>query len=170
MKDLFPLQTHEGLQTIDSRLVAQSLGVDHSQWLRNLIMRHRQTIENQFGILFIENKKEKSTNGRPVKFALLTEDQAIFIATLSRNTDRVVQFKAKLVKSFAAARRQVSQRPMQEIEHLKYQVRNLQSEMELMRLKHKAAMSELKFTMLCETRYVATGNPFYRQLGAVMGN
>lgn len=40
--------------------------------------------------------------------AYLAEDQAIFIGTLSRNTDQVIRFKVKLVKSFSAARKALS--------------------------------------------------------------
>jgi phage regulator Rha-like protein len=39
--------------------------------------------------------------GNQKKNALLTKKQALFIATLSRNTEQVIAFKAKLVASFA---------------------------------------------------------------------
>jgi len=45
------------------------------------------------------------------KYTLLNEDQAIFLATLSRNTRQVVDFKLKLTKVFALARQQLQAAP-----------------------------------------------------------
>jgi len=49
--------------------------------------------------------KRRQGGGNPERFALLNEDQALFLLTLSRNTDRVVALKAQLVRAFRAARK-----------------------------------------------------------------
>ena len=42
--------------------------------------------------------------GGDARFALLNEDQAFFLLSLSRNTDRVVELKANLIMAFREAR------------------------------------------------------------------
>ena len=88
---------------IDSRLVAQSLGVEHESFIR--ILRTHQTKLEELGIFRFQIGKIGG-RGRPETFALLNEDQAIFAATLSRNTSQVVNFKLKLTKAFSVARKQ----------------------------------------------------------------
>lgn len=103
MNDLFPIQTEKGTAVLDSRIIARELGLNHEDWFRNIYHKYLQVLENEFGTSVLKTEETKS--GRKTKFAYLTEDQAIFLATLSRNTERVVHFKVKLVKSFQAARR-----------------------------------------------------------------
>jgi phage regulator Rha-like protein len=109
--ELFPIIEHEGVHVVDSRLIAEALGVNHSDWFRNIILKHQGKITANFGALRFENgalmnKRYRGSN--TVKFVLLTEDQSIFIATLSRNTEQVIAFKAKLVASFAVLRQDVA--------------------------------------------------------------
>lgn len=92
---------------IDSRLIAESLGIDHGNLMEG-IKKYQSTIESKFGqVPFETGKPQNNANGggRPTVYALLTEDQALFIGTLSRNTEKVVEFKARLVTSFQNARR-----------------------------------------------------------------
>ena len=86
---------------VDSRLLAQNMGKRH-QDLFELVKTHRASFE-QFGVLLFQTGKP--TNGRPEKFALLTEDQAYFLLTLTRNTARTVALKVKLVQAFSSARK-----------------------------------------------------------------
>lgn len=57
-------------------------------------------IQQAFGILRFEIGEIKG-RGQPPRFAYLTEDQATFVMTLSRNSPEVVQAKLELVKSFS---------------------------------------------------------------------
>lgn len=91
---------------IDSRLIAQSLGIDH-QNLMQTIEKYESRIKALGISLFQTDKLSNSgSGGRPAKFCLLNENQAIFIATLSRNTDQVVDFKLALTIAFSEARKE----------------------------------------------------------------
>lgn len=87
---------------IDSRVIAEALGIQHESLVAG-INRYRIDIEKSFGMLRFEIGA--SNSGQHIKYAVLTEDQAIYIGTLSRNSEKVVEFKARLVKSFSEARK-----------------------------------------------------------------
>ena len=96
------VQNQSGVLVVDSRLIAQDLGIEHRSLLQ-LIDDYQTQVEQAFGILRFENA-EIEGRGRPARFAFLTEDQATFVMTLSRNTDAVVKAKLSLVRSFSAAK------------------------------------------------------------------
>jgi phage regulator Rha-like protein len=74
---------------VDSRLIAERLGIEHRSFLQTLGDYETQ-IEQAFGILRFENA-EIDGRGRPGRYAFLSEDQATFVMTLSRNSPEVVQ-------------------------------------------------------------------------------
>ena len=82
---------------LDSRIIAEKLGVQHESVVA-LLNKHKAKFE-AFGIFRFEIG-EIVGRGQPQKFALLNEPQAHFLATLSRNTEKVVEFKAWLVREF----------------------------------------------------------------------
>lgn len=99
----------------DSRNIAEALGINHRSMIR-LIDKHQQAIEEVERIANPENQfhqvrfqitvgKRKQGGGNPERYALLTENQCYFLGTLSKNTARVVAFKARLVIAFAEARK-----------------------------------------------------------------
>lgn len=108
MSELVVIDHSDGVLVIDSRLIAQELGVNHSDWYQNVIIneRFRPYAEQAFGILRFENGEIKG-RGQPEKFVFFTEEQATFYMTLSRNTPEVVQLKLKLVKAFFDARQKL---------------------------------------------------------------
>lgn len=104
--DAFALTIVKAEPRIDSRLVALQLGNQHKAAMA-LIERYADKFK-AMGLLPF--KKEVITGkGQPEKFALLNEDQAFFLLALSRNNDRVVDLKVKLVKAFGEARRAAGQ-------------------------------------------------------------
>jgi len=108
MQDLFPVQQINEIHVVDSRMVADELGVDHSN-LVETIKAYQETIEKEFGLIIpFETEKLKGV-GRPKVFCYLTEDQALFVGSLSRNSENVVRFKVKLIKSFQAVRKAINQ-------------------------------------------------------------
>ncbi len=96
------VENHKDILVVDSRLVADDLGIEHESFMRT-IKKHQAKIEQRFGIIRFEIG-EINGRGQPQKFAWLTEDQAMFVMTLSRNSERVVECKANLVEAFSKAR------------------------------------------------------------------
>lgn len=96
-----------GVPVVDSRRVAKECRVQH-QNLRELIETHQTIIEEAFGPVRFETgmgeRLPQGGFGKAPRYALLTEDQATFLITLTRNTPQVVAFKVALVKAFAKAR------------------------------------------------------------------
>lgn len=86
---------------VDSRLLAQHLGIQHKNVLANL-RRHMEDF-HQLGILAF---KTPVINGRgqPEAFALLNEDQSCFLLSLFRYSKRVVDLKLQLVLVFRDVR------------------------------------------------------------------
>lgn len=99
----------EGVLVVDSRLIAEKLGIQHKSLLETLD-KHQTAIEQAFGVVTFETKKplEASKGGRPERIAYLSEDQATLLMTFSRNTAQVVECKAALVKAFSLAKTQLS--------------------------------------------------------------
>lgn len=98
---------------VDSRIIADSLDIQHKNLIET-IRKHQNKIESDFGRVTFETLPFETTGGvQNINIAYLTEDQTLFIATLSRNTNRVIEFKSALVKAFQLARKQAS--PLQEL-------------------------------------------------------
>jgi len=99
---------NDGELVVDSRLVAQELGIEHESFVRT-IGNYESLIEQEFGILRFEIGEIRG-RGQPEKYYLLTEDQATFLMTLSRNTPEVVRCKINLVKAFSKAKELLKRR------------------------------------------------------------
>lgn len=104
MKDTVILSHIGGEPRIDSRLLAVAMGRRH-QDLFELVKGHAAAFEELGVIRFQTGKPTGPSGGRPERFALLNEDQAYFLLTLTRNTTRTVALKVRLVKAFGEARR-----------------------------------------------------------------
>ncbi len=90
---------------VDSRLLARQLGVK-SRASFALIERYAATFKG-FGQLTFKKAvgERQQGGGNAERYAILNEDQAYFLLSLSRNNERVVALKAKLVKAFGDARK-----------------------------------------------------------------
>lgn len=97
--------------------VIQSCGelrADSRSFVAKMDIRHRQLMENirkyeaqflELGRLPFETETLQTAGGpQQTSYALLNEDQAYFLLTLSRNSDKVVAAKLALVKAFRQAR------------------------------------------------------------------
>lgn len=93
---------------VDSRLVARELGIGHRNFVET-IRTYENDIQQSFGILRFETSKLSGV-GRPESYYWLTEDQATFLMTLSRNTPEAVQCKLNLVKAFSHAKELLKRR------------------------------------------------------------
>jgi hypothetical protein len=95
----------DGSFVIDSRLIADYLEINHSDWMQNIIKKYQIQTEQSFGSLRFDNEVKKRDVGATVeKFVWLTEEQALFYITLSKNSPKVVECKANLVRAFIAYR------------------------------------------------------------------
>ncbi len=87
----------------DSRQIANYLGLQHESVFKT-IKAHQSEFEQLGKVGFQIGPSTGSTTGQQVRFALLNEDQAYFLLTMSRNTPRVVGLKLELVKAFRGIR------------------------------------------------------------------
>ena len=96
----------DGVLVVDSRLVAQELGIEHENFIET-VKKYQKQAEQAFGVLRFETGKPTggSLGGRPGKFVFLTEEHATFYMALSRNTPEVVQLKIRLIQAFSEAKR-----------------------------------------------------------------
>lgn len=94
----------------DSLIIAQGTGVTHRK-IKDAIRKHQSVIE-RFGKLSAPYQAE-STGGRPEEYYRLNEEQATFLITLLKNTERVIEFKANLVSGFYKMRRFILERQTQ---------------------------------------------------------
>jgi phage regulator Rha-like protein len=95
---------------IESKIVSAGLGISHRSLLQT-ISKHLESIESNFGAVAFQMREHKTSQGNKaqVRVAHLTEDQAYFIITLSRNSPKVKAFKAAMVKAFSLARKELDQ-------------------------------------------------------------
>lgn len=84
---------------VDSRFFSKGSDIDHRSTFR-LLTGYQNQLERlgrlRFKIADVRSKKTR----RQQKYALLNEDQAIFLLTLSRNTEKVVDLKLNLTVAF----------------------------------------------------------------------
>ncbi|MGZ8172617.1 Rha family transcriptional regulator [Methylobacter sp.] len=88
---------------VDSRVLAEHLGIQPKNALA-LIDANKPEFE-EFGQLAFETRViSKKGAGQATRYALLNEDQAYFLLTLTRNTKRTKRLKVELVKAFSRFR------------------------------------------------------------------
>lgn len=115
----------DGILVVDSRLVAERLGIEHRSFMRT-IDRYIDKIQ-ALGVLRFEIAKpaEGSAGGRPERYCLLSEPQSTFVMMLSRNTDMVVECKLNLTQAFERAKHLIRNvMPAQSEELCKLQLEN----------------------------------------------
>lgn len=91
----------KGEPRVDSRVLAAGLGNKHRNVVE-LVERYLAQFR-RLGIVPFQTEKFDG-RGRPERFALLNEDQAYFLLTLARNSEKVVELKVSLVAAFKEAR------------------------------------------------------------------
>jgi phage regulator Rha-like protein len=98
-----------GENRIDSRLVSKSLGIQHESLMKSIVQQQAK-LETLGAFRFqIGSKEDGNTGGKQPKYALLNENQAIFISMMSSNTEQVINFKYELTVAFSAARNALQQ-------------------------------------------------------------
>ncbi|NJL14238.1 MAG: Rha family transcriptional regulator [Microscillaceae bacterium] len=105
MEQLIKVEIKDGIQVVDSRIIAKGLNINHKS-LMETIREYQKDLED-LGILPFETAKLTQGRGRPETVTYLNELQCHFVVTLSRNTVEVVQFKKGLVLAFDAAKKEI---------------------------------------------------------------
>ena len=106
-----------------SLIIAERLDIQHKNILHNIdkFSKELQTINP---LAFETRKGEPLPQGgysKSTRYALLTEEQAAFVITLSRNTPKVVEFKLALTKAFFEAREALNKIKVEnKVEHQSY--------------------------------------------------
>jgi phage regulator Rha-like protein len=103
---------------VDSRVLAEGFDNRHKNVLA-LTRKYQPLIESRLGPIIKKTlvQRESAHNApnlslpvkrstKPQTIFLLTEEQALFLGALCRNSERVVSFKMTLITAFAQARRQ----------------------------------------------------------------
>lgn len=94
----------QGGPRVDSRVLAKQMGNQHKNTME-LIERYASEFLLFDHLPFqTEVGKRAQGGGKAERFALLNEDQAFFLLTLSRNTERVVELKSNLIVAFRETR------------------------------------------------------------------
>ncbi|WP_052672511.1 Rha family transcriptional regulator [Aliterella atlantica] len=124
----------DGLLLVDSRLVADELGIQHKNFLATIEKYNPLMASNPvMGAVAFETREFQTKQGNVSyeRWAWLTELQATFIMTLSRNTEQVVNCKLALAVAFEKAKqviKQVIPAQSQEIERLKLELQVAQAQ------------------------------------------
>lgn len=123
-----------GLIVVDSRLVAAELGIQHKNFLGTIEKYNPLMASNpDMGAVAFETREFQTKQGNVSveRWAWLTELQATFIMTLSRNTEQVVNCKLALAIAFDKAKRVIKEiipAQSQEIERLKLELQLAQAQ------------------------------------------
>ncbi|WP_009630477.1 Rha family transcriptional regulator [Synechocystis sp. PCC 7509] len=110
-----------GILVVDSRLVAQELGIEHHTLLKT-IDKYSARLETKSPLRFeVDVVKRVQGGGSNTRYAWLDERQATLLMTYSRNTQQVLDCKDALVDAFVKAK-QLIPAQSQEIERLKLEL------------------------------------------------
>lgn len=94
----------QGIPYISSIVLADGLGIVHRALIAT-IKKHLKSVE-RFGRVLFEKAPFKTKGGnQQITFVNLNEGQALFVGSLSNNTEQVVEFKATLIREFEKARK-----------------------------------------------------------------
>lgn len=137
---MIAIAQHEGTLVVDSRLIADELGIQHKNVLAT-IKKYVDEIQD-FGHLAFQTETVSNTVGakNAVVFCYLNEDQATYLMTLSKNTDKVRECKRTLVKAFRDAKQVIKTVIPQQSE----QIKELEMQLELARTQERLANSQHK--------------------------
>lgn len=115
------IENISGQLVVDSRLVAQELGIKHKPFIQT-IRKYKKEIEQEFGQLLFEKKVSyrEQGGGNPETFCYLNEDQTFYLMTLSKNTPQVRACKRLIVKSFSEMKKLLLSQEIDQVNNILY--------------------------------------------------
>lgn len=125
---------------VDSRLIANELDIQHESFIKT-VKKYLTEIE-EFGHLRLEVGTVTNSVGarNTTVFCYLNEDQATYLMTLSKNTDKVRECKRGLVKAFKQAKEVIQTVIPQQNDKIK----ELEMQLELARTQERLSNSQHK--------------------------
>ena len=94
---MLPIQRNK----IDSRDIADLLGVRHRDMVRNCILDKIEVFSSLGGFCEHEDKSPSPLGGRPSKYYNLTITQALFLVSIMKNTEKAIALKSMLAEKSA---------------------------------------------------------------------
>lgn len=92
----------KGVPLTSSLLIAEGFEVEH-----HAVLRLVQKYEAKFQAMRTFDFDRQKSAGRPTTFCMLDESQAIFLVSLMRNSDAVIDFKARLSVEFTRMKQEI---------------------------------------------------------------
>ncbi len=106
---ILDITTQNDTLVVDSRLIAENLGIQHKNLLQT-ITKYLDRLERKTPVAFkTEVVKRPQGGSYEVSYCFLNEAQATLLMTFSRNSDRVLDCKEKLVDAFTLAKSKLAQ-------------------------------------------------------------
>jgi len=144
VSELLPIQLIDSVNVVDSRLIAQELGIQHKNLLET-IRKYQDRLEKRGHLAFKTETVQNSVGAKnQVVFYWLNERHCIFLVTLSRNTEQVVDLKDKIEESFYQAKQFITSQiktPQTYLEALKALVAS-EEEKEILKLQNEQLEQE----------------------------
>jgi phage regulator Rha-like protein len=106
------LKENDGLDAeifTTSKIFADGINITHKA-VQNLIQKHYDRFKRFGKVVFEIRPLPNSRTGQNEKIYRLNQEQATFLFTLSRNSEKVLDFKEKLVKAFYAMAKELQNR------------------------------------------------------------
>jgi anti-repressor protein len=97
---------YNGQNVVDSRLIAEELGIEHKNFLAT-IRKYEERLLKRGRVAFEKAPLQTAGGTQLSTFCYLNERQAVFLMTLSKNTDRVVECKDALEEAFSKAKQAI---------------------------------------------------------------
>lgn len=101
MNDLVQIHNNEPLT--NTQIIADGLKLSHHS-VMILVDKYQDRLNSERTLEF----EIRKSGGRPVRIAWLDEWQFLFLATLMRNSEKVLDFKQKLTKEFVKQRKLIA--------------------------------------------------------------
>lgn len=101
----------------NSKIIADNSGIRHDK-IKRVIEKHIDRFK-RFGKLSTPYEVESFTGGRHAEVYNLNEQQATFLITLLKNTEKVLNFKEELVRQFYKAKKRLEEIKTPEYQQLR---------------------------------------------------
>ena len=104
------MESVEKTGRVDSRLLSPITDLRHRTILENIDRYHADFNDIDFLLMASDQGKPLPQGGfgKPTRYAMLTEDQCLFLLCLLRNNKKVVAAKLELTKAFMKSRKSIS--------------------------------------------------------------